>query len=176
MELVEAGEVPEAITTRRIAKRADVGVGLINYHFQTKERLLYQILMSLTHEISRRWQRMRRDGGDPVAMLQIILHEIVRLFKRYPAYAHLVIDHDLAHGELPGSRAILPILREVAPPHKPEWQLRALAFHFVVGLEVAFIRHDEAFEPFTRIDLYDDAQRDAYFDLLIEQMVQGASR
>jgi AcrR family transcriptional regulator len=30
----------EAITTRSISQKAGIGVGLINYHFQTKENLI----------------------------------------------------------------------------------------------------------------------------------------
>ena len=31
---------PELVTVREIAKRAEVGIGLINYHFQSKENLI----------------------------------------------------------------------------------------------------------------------------------------
>ncbi len=34
-----AGDI-DSITTRMIAKKANVGVGLVNYHFQTKENLI----------------------------------------------------------------------------------------------------------------------------------------
>ena len=36
----ENGGVVRAVTTRAIAARAGVGVGLINYHFQSKDRLI----------------------------------------------------------------------------------------------------------------------------------------
>ncbi len=36
----EKGERLEEITVREICKRADVGLGLVNYHFGNKEKLI----------------------------------------------------------------------------------------------------------------------------------------
>ena len=39
------------ITTRRIAEKANVGIGLVNYHFQTKENLIKICVQRIIHEM-----------------------------------------------------------------------------------------------------------------------------
>ena len=45
-----AGDV-NYITTRRIAEKAQVGIGLINYHFQTKENLIKICVQNMIREM-----------------------------------------------------------------------------------------------------------------------------
>lgn len=39
-ELLLEGKAPQEITVKEIIERADVGMGMVNYHFQTKEHLV----------------------------------------------------------------------------------------------------------------------------------------
>ena len=39
-DFLDQGVDPDKITVRKIAEQAGVGVGLINYHFQTRDNLL----------------------------------------------------------------------------------------------------------------------------------------
>lgn len=55
----ENGEHPENITVREICKRADVGLGLVNYHFGNKDQLIEQCVEWMINGIIENFQRIR---------------------------------------------------------------------------------------------------------------------
>lgn len=50
---------PENITVREICKRADVGLGLVNYHFGNKDQLIEQCVEWMINGIIENFQRIR---------------------------------------------------------------------------------------------------------------------
>jgi AcrR family transcriptional regulator len=66
--IAESGGDIARWTVRAIAERAQVGAGLINYHFQTKENLSSSAF-SATSEISSRPSSKRRSGAQGTAYL-----------------------------------------------------------------------------------------------------------
>ena len=63
------------ITIRKIAQRADIGVGLINYHFQTKQNLINQCVRIFIGQVISRWDEVipRIKGTKPEAHLKKML-------------------------------------------------------------------------------------------------------
>ena len=47
VDLLNEETNPDDITVRRIAERAGVGIGAVNYHFQSKDNLLNQAVGAL---------------------------------------------------------------------------------------------------------------------------------
>lgn len=65
IELIEenAGHLEE-ITVREICKRADVGLGLVNYHFKNKDKLIEQCVERMINGLSngfRIYERKQKD-------------------------------------------------------------------------------------------------------------------
>jgi TetR/AcrR family transcriptional repressor of bet genes len=57
-------------TVERVARRARVSVGLMNFHFESKERLFRETFRDLSEEYEWVWQRnLRSAGSDPRARL-----------------------------------------------------------------------------------------------------------
>lgn len=63
---------PENITVREICKRADVGLGLVNYHFGNKDKLIEQCVERMINGIIENFQRIREetDGFSPFEKLE----------------------------------------------------------------------------------------------------------
>ena len=60
IELIEEnGEHLENITMREICKRADVGLGLVNYHFGNKDKLIEQCVERMINGIVENFQHIR---------------------------------------------------------------------------------------------------------------------
>ena len=55
----EKGERLDEITVREICKRASVGLGLVNYHFGNKEKLIEQCIERMINETVKRFQNIR---------------------------------------------------------------------------------------------------------------------
>jgi len=58
-------------TVERVARKANVSVGLMNFHFDSKERLFRETFRHLSEEYEQVWQQnLRSVGADPRARLQ----------------------------------------------------------------------------------------------------------
>ena len=60
----EKGESAEEITVREICKRANVGLGLVNYHFGNKDRLIALCVERMINGIVASFSGMERPGED----------------------------------------------------------------------------------------------------------------
>ena len=63
-----------SLTLAQVAHHAGVSIGLINLHFQSKERLLEQTLQHLSDEYTNAWQAALLEAGDdPLAQLRALV-------------------------------------------------------------------------------------------------------
>jgi AcrR family transcriptional regulator len=162
---------PESITIRKIAERAGVGIGLINYHFQSKDRLLNEAVGGSMAEATSRWLNANEDEyPDPVLRLKNLLKETSSIGARFPALLRIAISYELQHGTFAVPQLILPILREIFGPVKKEKELRLLAFQLVTAMQVAAFRN-EAFGNYIGIDLFNEEQRNRTIDILVESIL-----
>jgi AcrR family transcriptional regulator len=164
-------QAPESITIRKIAERAGVGIGLINYHFQSKDRLLNEAVGGSMAEATSRWLNANEDEyPDPALRLKNLLKETSTIGARFPVLLQIAVSYELQHGNFSVPQLIVPILREIFGPTKKEKELRLLAFQLVTALQVAAVRAD-AFEAYSGVNILDEAQRDKAIDLLIESIL-----
>jgi AcrR family transcriptional regulator len=169
--LLNEGVEPAKITVRQIASRANVGIGSINYYFQSRDQLLHQAVMRITGNIAAAWyEPAQHQSLDPATRLKRLFKESAVVLMRYRKFAELSIAYDLLHGDLQVPTLLLPLLREIFGSRKNEVELRLLAFQLIVSTQVAYLRSD-ALERYTGINFGDDAQRDAALEMLIDNLV-----
>ncbi len=75
MKLIEEkGEHLEEITVREICKRADVGLGLLNYHFGNKDKLIELCVERMINDIVENFQHIREktEGFTPFEKLEYL--------------------------------------------------------------------------------------------------------
>jgi len=169
--LEEAGRIDQ-ITVREIAERAGVGVGLINYHFQSKDNLLG---IAVGNEMKKMADGFTKAGSlpgvDPVEKIKTMLKELFRFGERHKEYMKYMVTHSVLNGDMQAELALIPLLREIFGENRDEINLRIIAMQILMPLQVTSLS-PQAFHFYSGIDIFDEAQRNKYIDILVDNMVK----
>lgn len=163
---------PERITVRQIAGKANVGIGLINYHFGSKEALLNEAVGALMQrEVEAVYQVPPGAGESPAERVRAILKQTIRVGMQFPKLAQMLARQALLSGDYGAERALLPALREHYAGQRGEPEIRLTAIQIVAPLQVMMIRAADV-EMFAEVDLWDQDAADRIVDLLVENILQ----
>jgi len=171
-DLLREGIKPKSITVRRVAERANVGIGLINYHFQSRDKLLNEAVNTLMDKQAKLWlDPAFLAQADPLDSLRRLLKETSSIGVQFPAFTQVTVKYELEQGEVNVPTLLLPLLRQIYGEQKSELEIRLIAFALVTALQAAMLRL-AAFRRYSGIDVLNDQQRDQCIDLLIANLVQ----
>lgn len=168
--LNEVGE-PDKITVRQIAERAEVGVGLINYHFQSKENLLYKVISDTMGQMATELQKPRENEDiDSVERLKTMLKELTDFGIKYSKLSRVQAAYDLLQGDMQTPLYLVPVLREIYGSTKDEIEIRLIAFEIITTFQAAFV-NSKAFQLYTGVDINNKVQRDKIIDTIIKSII-----
>lgn len=168
---------PETITVRDIAGRAEVGVGLINYHFGSKDALLDEAIGTLMREAAGLDAVSPSGAGaltagaeaDPVERIRAVLKQTTRVGLRFPKLARLLARHALLGGDYGAERTLLPMLREHFAGALGEPEIRVTAIQIVAPLQAMAVRAEDV-EVFAGLDVLDEVVMDQVIDRLVDNI------
>ena len=164
----------ESVTMRDIAAGAGVGVGLINYHFQTKEHLLEVCIQRIISRVIQGFEPMYEGLGGmvPVDKLKTLLKSTASFLAAQPGLSRTSIVTDMV-SPAPGDNTTqtisvyLPVVREVCPAAPDSDLLRKL--HIIVSaVQTAFLRRDILKDQWLEYDV--KTARDAFIDALVDDL------
>jgi AcrR family transcriptional regulator len=175
------------VSVRDITAEAGVNLASVNYHFGSKDALVFEIFRRRTAELSRDRARMlheataRHDGRPPVREILAALMEpplrwsnpanvrriamqfIIRARNEGSDAVRDVIRNDVSHLR-PFTEALMSALPHL-PPEEVYWRL-----HFALGMI-----HNNRFAEFDRLHaLSDGLTRDGDVDALLKRMLDFA--
>lgn len=169
--LLDETSDPQRITVRQIAERAGVGIGLINYHFQSKDNLLNEVVSGLMLAEAARWFAAAADSSlDAQTRLRRLLQETSRIGVQYPGHLQIMLTHEFQQPTFSVPLMIVPLLREIYGGRKTEMELRLIALQMVLPLQVAGLQPD-ALRLYAGVDLFDARQREDLIDTLIDNLI-----
>ncbi len=177
IELMNECDNLNKLSLRRIAKRAGVTVGLINYHFQTKENLLNKSIQVLINQVISKWyDRYNQLSGDPLTKLKSALKTTATFLAKNPRLSKASILFDYTNpreddNSIQTMKAYLTALKPIFGDSKTEQELKILVHQIISAGQAAFLRAD-VFKKFTGIDFFDDKQRDAFMDCLVDNIIK----
>jgi AcrR family transcriptional regulator len=162
---------PDKVTVREVAGRAEVGIGLINYHFTSKDMMLMEAVGSALAEVATRWREQATDESqDPRQQLRQMLYELTEMGAEHPYLIKLAARFELTEGSINTPRFILPyVLRMMG---HDEHIARLIAFSIISNIQSASIRN-EAFREYSGFNLFLRKDRQCYIDLLIDSHIPG---
>ncbi len=169
--LLEQGVDPDRLTVRQIAQEAGVGLGLINYHFGTKDNLLFEAIGANMQEVAAEmYQPENYAHFPPRERLRELLQRTGEIGMRYPKLFDVGIRHSLVRGDVSIVQMVLPLLREIYGTQKDELTLRMIAFQLITSIQAAFLQR-EHLGLYMGINVNNPAGREQLIDILIDNLL-----
>lgn len=169
----------EDVTVRDIAAEAGVGVGLINYHFGSKDELLRQCADAVVAQelgyFRKTVERLRELA--PLERLRMMAKRSCDYMAEHPELTRLSLLTDLRRGSFVGDNtdhlmdAFLPLVAEADGTAQTD---RAVEFktHILVHALQAGMLRSASVQARIRLDFYEKEDRDRFVDLTIDQLFQ----
>lgn len=143
----EKSDDPNEITVREICKRAGVGLGLINYHFGNKDKLIELCVERIINGIIEQFQNIREEteGFTPFEKLNYLGNMTLNFLFENETVSKISIltdmrtpkEHDNTHKTY---AAYLPLVSACRPDWDEETAKRK-TFSLIAIMQQAFLRH-----------------------------------
>lgn len=175
IELIKKHGDTSKITVRDIAASAGVGIGLINYHFQTKDNLINLCTLELIrHSVEQLGSIDQNTGIAPIDQMKTLGRGITAFMVMNPGVSRISITKDYvspdaADNSVQVVKMFAPIARKVCGNDKSDPELQLLLHMLVSSIEAAFLRKDVLKGTFG-IDIESTEQRDRLVDFCIDQL------
>jgi len=163
------------ITIRRIAERAQVGLGLINYHFGSKDKLILECIQRNINNVVHCFAPKKKDDGE--------IDDKYRLMD----WAKQVYDF-LFENRVISMMSILGDMQDYHPTcnsvntqrgfalalagFADDKQKRMLVFSLTSIMQVAFLSGEHS-KGIIGYDLYKKEERDLFIDTVVEMLFNG---
>ena len=168
-EMLQEGLSAEDITIRQIAKRAEIGIGTINYHYQSKDKLLSDAVGELMNTLASGLGQ--EQSTDPHQKLRQFLMTIAEMSLQYYEISRIHVTYDLEQGDFSICYYIMPLLAEIFKGSKNEKEIKLAAIEVITSMQSIFLKK-EAFFKFTGIDLQNPEQRAEAMDIVLNNIIQ----
>ena len=156
---------PDAVTVREVAARAEVGIGLINYHFESKDKMLMEAAGNAMSKAAKQWKELEGDDSiDPKETLFQMLSQLSDMGSEYIYLTKMAARFELVEGEVGTPLFILPYVKRITGFE--DLKARLIAFALMSAFQSAVLR-PEAFEAYTGFRIQDKKERDEIISQLI---------
>lgn len=161
----------EAITTRAISEKAGVGVGLINYHFQTKENLIEICVQRIIGTVIAKFKPDVNEELSEVDKLKATAKEVADFLVENPSVSRLSIlsDHIKPQSLDNTMKTVQGFLSNLINSDLSERDKKILVFALTSVLQALFLRRELSKELF-QLDFNIKTDRDAFLDTIINSM------
>lgn len=170
LEILGETDEIEKITVRQIAERAEVGIGSINYHFQSKDQLLSLAVKSLLADTINSYYS-RDEGADPKEKLKEMLKAVCNAIVVYKEMIRFTMSQEILTGNMQPVLLYVPLLKEIFGERKSDTEIRILALQLIRPLQAAGIAPD-TFQVYSGFDLFDEKQRDEFVEILVDNVLK----
>jgi len=179
MQLIEEkGEHFEEITVREICKRAGVGLGLVNYHFGNKEKLMEQCIERIIHETVERFEHMREEteGFSPFEKLEYLGNMTLEFLFEHDAVSRISVLADMRSPKAGDNTdrtyaAYLPLVA-ACRPDLDEGAVARKTLYLITVMQQTFLRQ-EAVSRALGMDLSKRENRRIFHSQVLRDILEG---
>ena len=167
--LDEAGNI-ELVTVRRIAELAGVGVGLINYHYKTREELLHLAINEKVMLLAIKTESLENFDENPKAYLLSSIKKMTDLVMEDYKLHSFAVEYELHNGNFKTCMYLVPVLKEIFKGEKDDLEIRLIAFQLISSLQVGLLREKD-FQYFSGYNIHNKESRDLLIDKMVGNLV-----
>ena len=167
----ESNGLVEDITIRKIAGRAQVGVGLINHYFGTKEHLIEVCVQTIISEVISDFRPALKESEDLTKITIAVATQVMDFLMAHPQISKVSILGDLKKPKLMDNtmKTVLGFAAGLSGGQLTQAH-KVSAFMITAVLQEAFLRKDSLKDSLD-LDLYDKTQRDRFISEIVERFV-----
>ena len=104
----------EKITVRQIAERANVGIGTINYHFNSKDNLLsFAVGEVMAEKVNEFLKPQKNSDLEPVENLKTMLKEVCRVAVENEKIIQFMLTQIISNGDMKTPLYFIPFLKAI---------------------------------------------------------------
>lgn len=174
----EKGEQLENITVREICKKADVGLGLVNYHFGNKDKLIELCVERIVNGIVDNFRSMQEETEHLTAFEKLEYlgnMTFTFLFEHY-AVSKISILSDMRMPKEDDNThrtylAYLPLMSAC----RPDWDEQTLeqrTFYLITVMQQSFLRHKVIMQLYG-INLTAPEERKAFHGAILRDILEA---
>jgi AcrR family transcriptional regulator len=166
------GNVNE-ITTRMIAEKAEVGIGLINYHFQTKENLIEICIQQMIGNVIKDFRPNVTGPLNPVDYLKSVAKSVADFLMENQAVARISILGDFHNPQKTDNtmKTVKGFGSAISELNISNQEKTILMFALTSILQAVFLRAGMSRELFG-YDFQVKNERDMFIDSIIEHLLK----
>ena len=178
IDLISTKQDVEKVTIREIAQAAGVGVGLINYHFQSKDKLVRECVQIIVGNVIDRFPELASSIHlPPIEKLKYLLKSTSRFLVANPGISRVSILSDIIEPSVHNNssqtlRAYLPVFTEALSPTRSAKEISVLAQVVLGSVQLAFLHSTGPNPGVTGLNFFDEEQRHKFIDVLIDSLLR----
>lgn len=173
----EKGENLNEITVREICKKANVGLGLVNYYFENKDKLIDICVEKIINGIVDKFNIIKEQTKDcsPYEKLECLGNMTLSFLFDHYAVSKISIMTDIRNPKENDNThrtylAFLPLVEAC----RPDWNLckiKRITYCLITTMQQAFLRH-EIILLTQGINLLNIEERKAYHNQLLKDLLE----
>jgi AcrR family transcriptional regulator len=169
--IINSNGAIERVTTRSIAEKADIGVGLINYHFQTKENLVEICVQRIIGNVISNFRPNVEESLDDIDRLKRVAKMVADFLINNEAVSYISILGDCKSprtddNTVKTAKGFSMALGQCEIPYNEK---SILTFALTAVMQSIFLRKNMSFELFN-LNFNDKKDRDLFLDFLIDRL------
>lgn len=161
------------ITIRQIAKRCNIGVGLVNHYFTSKENLIETCVQSIINKVVLSYKPEKMEGADPIVLTKMVANHVADFLMDHKQIAKISIVGDLKSPteEDNSMKTAYGFALCMSGGKNPDREVKK-AFFLVAILQESFLRKDSLLQNIG-VDFYDKKQREAYINSVVDMLIKA---
>ncbi|MDE5756426.1 MAG: TetR/AcrR family transcriptional regulator [Clostridia bacterium] len=175
--LEEKGDDPQKLTIRELAGRLGIGVGLVNYHFGSKEVLVNRCVKKMIMAIVEEFHKVRTSLAymKPKEKLNYLCLMTFDYLYTKPNVSKVALIYDLGNTSNDDTTselidAYIPIVKDCKPSYDDQ-KAYLIASRVIYIIEQSFLRTD-VIRLRSGVDLNNSEERKEYLENLLKDMIK----